>query len=266
MKVALCLRGHMRTYVAASAYIEKLRKECELDIFIHTWEDLGMLDLRNTPYHPNDPGTVNLQSGLIDVQHIQELYQPKKLVVEEYSSRRDEFEELANSFVEWFEQIKTDPTVGQPRMHSFMSQLYKESATIGIKDTYAEETGETYSIVIVTRPDVLLSIDTAIFDEISHTPDKIWVRKLELSEFSSRGLLWVCNSFFAGTPEAIRKIQQTYPDILKIYEELYLGWQITGHPNAYARMYCIHQLMHYQTLRTNITPVADLRLQATIVR
>jgi hypothetical protein len=256
----------MRTYVDAASYIEKLRKECKLDIFIHTWEDLGLLDMRDTCFDPNDPGTVNLNSGLIDIHHIENLYQPKKLVIEEYNSMRDEFEKLASNFVEWFEQIKTDPTVGQPRMHSFMSQLYKENAVISLKDEYVKETGEEYDIVIVTRPDVLLNINTSIFNEISHVHDKVWARQLEFSEFKSKGLIWVCNSFFAGTPQVIKKIQQTYPDILKIYKELYLEWKATGNANTYARMYCIHQLMHYQILRTGLIPVSDLKMQAVIIR
>jgi hypothetical protein len=266
MKVALCLRGHMRTYQNASEYIKKLREHCELDIFIHTWEDLGFLVLQDIPYDAKNPGTVNLNSGLIDTKHIIDLYQPTNIVIEQYDNKKTEFEYLAQEFVEWYDQIKFDPTVGWPRMHSFMSQFYKENAVLSIKDEYALKTNTKYDVVIVTRPDVYMHIDPVILTDIKNSNSNIWVNKIELSQYHTRGLMWVCNSFFAGTDDNIKKMQQVYPEILDIFNELYSDWKLTGSTTTYGRMFCVHQLVQYHMTRKNLTPIVHGNMQSTIIR
>lgn len=266
MKVALCLKGHMRTYATAMSYINNLRSFCDLDIFIHTWEDFGYLVLQNIPYDPKNPGTVNLSSGLVDKDHIINCYNPKKLVIERYDTKREEFEQLAEVFQEWYEQIKDDPTVGFPRMHSFMAQLYKENAVLNIKDEYANQHNIQYDVVITTRPDILMNINLSILKTISNSNSKIWVNRIELSQLATRGLTWVCNSFFAGNENSLSKMQSIYPDILKIYNELYTDWKDTKSTTTYGRMFCIHQLVQYHMTRMNLTPVVDNNISAKIIR
>jgi hypothetical protein len=271
MKVALCLRGHMRTYKKAHHYIQDLRKICDLDIFIHTWDDLGYWapdpgtgKIRSV----KDEGTINLNSGKIDVSNILELYDPKAMVVEDYSMTRGVIEDKNESLFSWYEEVHRDPTVATNRTHSFISQIYKDFQTVSLKNSYANKTGDKYDAVVVTRPDVSMNIHLEALEEISSSSDCIWVRATDphVSNHSQETLLWVCNSFFAGSERSIDKMCNLFEEFENVKKELHDLWITERNPMSYARMFCIHQLSHYQLLRKQLTPKVSSTIQSSIIR
>ena len=265
MKIAVCLRGHMRTYDRVAPYISELRKLHDVDIFINTWEDLGYFTHDYTKsLHYSNTGTINLNSGKINESVIKEFYETDFVVIESYENRRAEFESITIKFAEWYEFIKHDPTVDLTRVHGFMSQLYKEQAVIQQKDLFKSS---EYDIVIETRPDISMNISGNILEEINQSNNNsLWINRLNFDYATEVGAAWVCNSFFIGKEPAVNVLGNLYSDIMMLLANHYTDWQTTKDYGTYSRMFCIHRLCWYYINKNNITMIADNRLSGTIIR
>lgn len=264
MKIALCLRGHMRTFDRCHSYIQEIKKNHDLDIYIHTWDDLGYLKLDTPEFSPENVGTINLNSGKINIDLIRDIYNPVKIAVDNYEYHRETFEDMASKFVPWYNEIKHDPTVGAPRMHSFMSQLYKEQAVIKMKSAYAKKHSIQYDLVIATRPDVLLHIDEDILSKMKSDTSKVYIRSSNGDVNEIYKSMWICNSFFISNEENIDKLGTLYSNIDLIREDLYNIWKTTKDVSTYSIMFCIHRLCWYHLHANNLDPV--IGPEATIIR
>lgn len=264
MKIAVCLRGHMRTFDKSYGYINDLKKDHDVDVFIHTWEDLGYFKLHVPNFTANNEGTIKLNSGEIDIDRIKEIYNPNEIVVEQYESMRDIFEDMASKFLPWFEQIKHDPTVGQPRMHSFMSQLYKEQEVIKMKTQYAKNNNKKYDLVIVTRPDIYIETNNESLNKMLENKDAVYVRSTDGSVDEIYKSVWICNSYFISSDENINKIGTLFSKINEIRENLYNIWKTTGDVSTYSIMFCIHRLCWYHLKTNNLSPL--IGVNSIIVR
>jgi len=262
LNIAVCLRGHRRTYTQAFSYIKELESNHNIDVFIDTWEDYGLLNL-TTESSITTPGTVDLNSGLIDLKAVINTYNPKVLKVDHYQNFHHLFESQASKFSDWYEEVKHDPTVGVPRMHSFISQFYKKASVINNAIKFAKDNNKSYDVYIVTRPDVLLNIDDTIFKSVRDSVNSVWVRSI-VETIKQTKANWTCDLFFVGTSSSIKTLATIYDSIESIRSDLYSEWKSTQDKSTYARMFCIHQLCWYYLNSKGISIKQDSKLSATI--
>jgi len=137
IKTAVCLSGHLRTFQENyMSVVSNLFNQLECDVFIHTWDTLGM------SYRPLDSRVWNQYTADLK-SRIEQLYQPKTLVIE--PSRKFEETPLMRSRLIDFRDIP-----------GILSMFYKVEECNKLKKQYEIEHNFTYDCVIRFRGDLFL--------------------------------------------------------------------------------------------------------------
>jgi SAM-dependent methyltransferase len=136
LKTALCISGHLRTFESNYESVRvNILNRMDCDVFIHTWDSLGLAHR----HHDNSLHRVETDK-LID--RIQDLYKPKKLVVE------------PNKIFEITDLMKAR---SEGRDNSgILSMFYKIEACNNIKTEYEKEHNFTYDCVVRFRGDLFI--------------------------------------------------------------------------------------------------------------
>lgn len=159
-RLAVQLFGHLRTFEhTAESFLKNvveanIQDGYEVDVFIHTWNQVNT----NTITHYNQDGTQIKESDVTNeiAKRVQELYQPKKLLIE---PQREHEEFLIETKYGGKYSIKGPFNVTYSMMKS--SEIRQE---------YEKAQNIEYDWVILTRPDVLFETPFRIDDFLSeHT-------------------------------------------------------------------------------------------------
>ena len=143
MKIAVCLRGEIRTGVEALPsllnFIGKLLPHC--DFFIHTWDNSWHRPLYKQTEEP-------LRSSLMFDDHndrinsIKKLLKPKLIKIENYTQVEQYY------YANFYEQ-------NQNIDNWFIARFYSFEQVINLKTMWEYGNNTTYDYVLVTRPDIL---------------------------------------------------------------------------------------------------------------
>lgn len=150
-KTALLLCGYVRDFSRVEkSHIKYLLSESDnIDIFIHTWDDLGNKNKNSDNY-----GVIWLDnnSGATDIDKLLEFYKPKKYLMENNYSMLESFSlvgKIEPIFL-YYGQAKDDAS------KYIKSQLYSINRCCQLMEEYEEERGIKYDNVIKLRLDFLL--------------------------------------------------------------------------------------------------------------
>lgn len=150
------LSGHLRYY--DKTYNELKKNIIDIlnpDIFIHTWDNKGI--------QKRDSGYKIDMSEIVDIDHVKELYKPKKMVVEKYT-----------------EDIRRELSPGKYRqqhrvpVENILSMFRKIELCDKLRLDFESELGIKYDLVIKCRPDILFNTPIPK-EELSVVNDTIWV-------------------------------------------------------------------------------------------
>lgn len=246
MKLAVCLRGHMRQFPASAESIANLRLGNDVDVYIHTYDSLGWKDNPNAWKRPSR-GTLAQESDKVDVEAISSAFSQRKLVVENYDVADDMFSEIAEKhFYNWMPRDSVFP-------NTVLSQMYKFAQSVHLFDD--EDTH--YDWVIVTRPDVSFTFDP---NQANIPEDSVCVNGFIGSMYNHPdGGVWWDDVVVVGSQESVRKIASSYdniPSFMKSLEE----------KNLLGIAKCMHQIQSYIILNSEIKMIHSDCLRAYIVR
>ena len=137
IRTAVCISGHLRTFSTnyRSVY-ENLLRHFDCDVFIHTWDVLGM------SYRPLDGNIHAINTHDLEGA-INALYHPKKMIIE--PSRKIESTPFIQSKVIDFRDVP-----------GILSMYYKIEECNKLKSQFEQEQGFTYDCVIRFRGDLYL--------------------------------------------------------------------------------------------------------------
>lgn len=140
MKVALCISGQMRTYIDCYDLLNKnILKPLNPDIFIHTWEGSGIIHKES----------VESKEGIITYDKLDELYKPKRVVIEKFES----------SYLEEYKGIKVPDILKEKEPNHYKGALPSSSKMYfanELKKDFEKENKFKYDIVIKLRPDLII--------------------------------------------------------------------------------------------------------------
>lgn len=156
MRVALLLSGNLRYYEKTfDSLKEHLIDVLDVDIFIHTWENRGL--------QKRDSGYKLDLSDMVDVDHVKELYNPKKIVIEKFD------EEMRQSLgVNKYRQQHRVP------VENILSMYRKIELCDKLRLGYEVENNFKYDLVIRCRPDIVFESPLPK-NEIDNITTTVWV-------------------------------------------------------------------------------------------
>ena len=136
MKAALCLSGHMRTYKdTASSLMKNIISPLSCDVFIHTW------DIRDhTPHGYYEDKKDD------DFAQLEEIFNPKRIVIQNQ-------EEITNDLIKPLIAKYSLRGAFHNKPEGVLCMYYKRREVFNL----LKETGESYDLIISTRPDILCS-------------------------------------------------------------------------------------------------------------
>lgn len=156
MKTALLLSGNLRYYEKTFDKLKKyLLDVLDTDIFIHTWYNRG-LQKRNSGYKLD-------LSEIIDINHVNDLYEPKRIVVETFN------ENIKKSLgCNKYRQQHTVP------IENILSMYRKIELCDKLRLEYEIDNDFKYDLVIRCRPDIVFEspIPSCEINDINNT---VWV-------------------------------------------------------------------------------------------
>jgi len=145
MKTALCLSGHMRTYRDTFENLNKnLIQPLNCDVYIHTW------DIRD---HSARGDWQDMKDN--NFQHIYDTFKPAAFEVD----YQEKYLEYINKIIAERNLFAIDNNVA----NAVFSMYYKRRASFQL----VEATKKKYDLVVLTRPDILMSNSD---DLHSHAP------------------------------------------------------------------------------------------------
>ena len=208
MKIALCISGHLRKFEQTfSSLNEFFIKRYNVDIFIHTWDKLGF----NCQYKSD----LTLDSTTSKSAHINNLYNPKKIIIES-SSFIEHLKNEANSYAPHLKYCPKHPG-------HMASMFYKIYACNELRKKYELETGINYDLVVRCRSDLM--IQNYIRLPNKYVANKVWIPK----SISSQG--WYTDQFAIGGPNEMDLYSSAYFDLPEYflnkneyYPEKFLAW------------------------------------------
>lgn len=240
MKIALCISGHMRTYIHTHDLLRKLLLDkYDIDIFIHTWSTLGFwID----GIEGFDRATADVDAG-----HIKLMYRPKGIVIEKFEEGgfQEKFQQHINTIREK-KEIRYDITEYHPRPISALSMWHKGHGCNQLKCEEESKGGFKYDVVIKTRADVIYNtrVDWSKYFDIiiNGGKDFIYSNKTHWKDYWGDGVL-------IGTSEAMDTICELYNTI----DEVYFKMDQT--------VMCSHELFTvYIQQFTNLRSVPDVNM------
>lgn len=210
MKIALCLSGHMRSFLIAYPTIKKfILDKYNPDIFISTYKSLGFwTQVDNDGTNDRGISFPNLE------KEINHLFRPKKMVWQEDNNQQ--FLEMADDIL-----YKDDkPRLRWGRKQNIIGMFYNIYVCNELKKDYENELGFVYDIVIRLRPDVFIKS----MDDIYAPVDGHLYILYEQGYYSD----W----FFYGNSRTIDIVSEIYKNLEKIYRErncIFDGHDLIGH-------------------------------------
>jgi hypothetical protein len=190
MKVAVCLSGHFRNYKETyqsfkDNIIMPLSHFGDMDIFIHTWDELNTNSCNAVKL---DPLYKNM--GIFDENEIKDLYKPKRMIIETFDKIKHIF--LLKNFTA---RLPPYERTWDGEMLFSTPMFYKIQKCNELKKQYEEEDNFIYDVVIRYRPDILMDkpIDLSDFN-----PQKIYCADFGWDSFmysSSKNMDFICNIF-----------------------------------------------------------------------
>lgn len=144
-RIAIQLFGHLRTFeytfdsFRKNLLEENIQDGYQIDIFIHTWDELD----HSTINYRNVDGNVLTQEMLTSEKLllVNELYQPKKILIEPQ--------------LEYTDEVLVEKIGQFPRAKKgCLNNSYTIYMTNELRNQYETENNITYDWVIVTRPDI----------------------------------------------------------------------------------------------------------------
>ena len=139
MKIAILLFGHMRTYAYCVPFLKKNLLSCyDCDVFIHTWDTFESSTLKWDKRQG-----LSEKLSLATLEHIENQYKPKKMLVESQLIKNDE---IINSLID-------SKKVSFTGMQYMLESLYKVNS---LRKEYQKEKNIKYDLIIVTRPDIAI--------------------------------------------------------------------------------------------------------------
>lgn len=142
------MSGHARTYMETYEFWrDNLLLHHDVDVFFHIWDTIGPRQMG---------GGLDGQSGVlssdpVDVNHVQQIWNPKQIWVDQYLYFHQRFLVQADR---WY---KTRAGLGLrdiDRPLANFSMYYKWYMCNEMKKRYAEQNNIQYDMVIRTRPDI----------------------------------------------------------------------------------------------------------------
>lgn len=203
MKVAVCLSGHLRKFTETyPSLFNNLIKKYDCDIFISTWDKMGY-----TCQYKQD---INLNETAPYLSNIQQLYKPKKIIIESISFIED-LKKQGNEYAPHL--INCPKHVGH-----MASMFYKIYAANELRKQFEMETGTTYDVVVRCRPDLIFNSAINISEKIQD--GHILIPKVNCgpgwySDQFAVSLPYdmdLYSSFFFNMPEYFRAKNEYYPE------------------------------------------------------
>lgn len=144
-RIAIQLFGHLRTFRETSEYFFKnilqpiKNIDCEVDIFLHTWDELDAVQVRD--FYTKDMKYAGLKLTEEEKQEALKIYNPKRFLFEQQSVLTE------NEIKNVSEITKEQATIWKNLSHTICtsSQLRQE---------YEKENNIQYDLIIATRPDI----------------------------------------------------------------------------------------------------------------
>ena len=221
MKIAVCLKGHMRN-MAVFASINALRDSHEVDVYIHTYDELGTKCSTTGQLYPKN-GTIRPNSGLLDVHAAADIISPKKIMVENYARIEPILDELTEKyFYNWMPRDSVYP-------NTILSQMRQRAMCIDLIE------GE-YDCIIVTRPDVVFSFHN---NQIPVVENSIGVSTITAPiQSHPAGGIWFDDLVLVANQESIKKVAKLYYELESAMIDLKLN-------NYIGIAQCMHQIQSY---------------------
>lgn len=137
IKTALCISGHLRTFEDNFESVKiNILDRMNCDVFIHTWDIMGIA------YRPCDSRLYSIETQRL-VNKIQNLYNPKKLVIE--PTKNFSITPLMQSRL-----------LDHRDISGILSMFYKIEACNNLKKDYEKEKQFSYDCVIRFRGDLFM--------------------------------------------------------------------------------------------------------------
>lgn len=207
MKIALCFSGQPRFISECAEYFKKnVIAEYDVDVFAHLWFDE---DLQNKPYKYGGSGEwVNQRIPSNAIEKFEEIYKPKKLIVEK--SKRFLDSNLSNNYLPTQKRYKQgsiqnsdEPNFEIRDVNNIISYYYSLMKVCALKKEYEYDNDFKYDYVIKTRTDSIVhnqieyggfSTDTVFFSGIQNQPDGM------INDWFNFGGSKVMDSFMSAFP------------------------------------------------------------------
>lgn len=173
MKVAFCFKGFMRHWKTTYPHWKVIFDKYDSDVFIHTWDTEEYKDSAEII----GMGSGNVLGEKLNLDAVNNLYNPKVLVAETYSDFNERF--IKES--EWLEINRKDYLQKYPERYwinynryvPMMSVLYKWMQVSNIKQKYELENNFTYDIVFHSRTDFMID-STFVLKQIDDVVTGPW--------------------------------------------------------------------------------------------
>lgn len=178
MKIALCLSGHVRTYQQTHQFWNHhLFQSHDVDVFMHLWDTVGPRSFgkgfTERSAHPReDFDSGILDSPKVDISDVIRIWNPRKIIVEQYEGLHDRFVEEVKPVLA--ERDRRGIPAGFEHHHplSVRSMLYKRHMCNQLKVEQEIMTGEEYDLTIQTRSDV--AITKPILSQLYQAPKELY--------------------------------------------------------------------------------------------
>jgi hypothetical protein len=178
MKVALCFAGFMTSLDETKPFWKDLISKYDIDVYASFWD-----------------------SGIKDLENFKQIYNPKKLEVEDYSAFKNTTQNLAASYI----QLPTQPYTLIPELCEIAAEFRQIPMWYKVWRANTLTGNEKYDVVIRARTDVVLDNFELVQNNMLNVP----MGTTEVSFWpNSLGI----NDLFAFGP----------PDIMNYYSFLYL--------------------------------------------
>jgi hypothetical protein len=165
MRVALLLPSHYRNGNQCFLNLKKhLLDLYDVDLFLHMWDTYGYT-FNGVPAPPQAYKKYGFDrlSPKIDINNIVNLYQPIKIVIEDYSKFEHQIKKVADLY--------KDKCGVHDNCETIVSLQRKVYLCNRLKQEYEQRNNFTYDVVIRGRFDLLLNEDIKFGDlNIIHTP------------------------------------------------------------------------------------------------
>lgn len=190
LRVALCISGHLRTFEQNFISVrEHILNRFNCDVFIHTWDTLGM------PYRQLDSRVHNIKTDHM-VETINRIYAPKKLIIE--PTKRFLVSNLMHKAMIDYRDIP-----------GILSMFYKIEVCNNIKSEYERENNFLYDIVIRFRGDLCMMAPLPINQDTN-------LNRLFIPQYGNFSGL--CDQFAFGSSQVMDIYSSLYSNLEKHLE------------------------------------------------